>query len=224
MTRFNFKVLRLYKDVPFGFKLYTLIRCAFCSFDEIERYVPEECNVLDVGCGHGIFANLLAIKSERRHVIGMDIIKKKIEIAKSTISGRKNIEFEKGDFWKSTDLKNIGCFTFIDVLYYIPLDEKRKLLQQLYDNLPAGGRLVIKSIYEFPRWKYWCSVFHMSVIDKVVHKGLGKNTHFMTRGQYSSLLADIGFQVDFVDINRGYPYPNCLYICNKSEKGEGVNE
>ena len=91
MMRFDKELLRLYKNVPFRFKIYTLIRCGLCPFSEIEKAVPEDGKILDLGCGHGIFSNFLALKGPGRHVIGTDLLENKINVAISTISKRKNV-------------------------------------------------------------------------------------------------------------------------------------
>lgn len=213
--RFNTKLLALYKNTPLRYKVYTAVRCAVCSFDEIERCIPRAGKILDCGCGHGILANLLAMKSDRRYVVGADINKEKIRVATSTLAGRRNIEFNVDDLERSVNTKDVRCFTFIDVLCYVPLEQKRELLKKIYNILPAKGVLVIKSVQEFPRWKYWFILFHMGTIDKVMHRGFRGNAHFIRKEEYLKLLEDIGFEVRFKDISRGYPYPNCLYICTK---------
>lgn len=214
--RFNARILNAYRNVPISYKVYTLIRCAVCPFEEIERWVPASGRILDCGCGHGIFANLLAIKSPHRHVIGTDILEDKIRIAGSTVGGRTNLEFKIGDFQQSLKMDEIDCYTFIDVLYYVSFEEKAGILKKAYEALPKGGALIIKSIYDKPRWKYWWTVFYMAVIDKSVHRGFARNSYFMRKDDCINLLRDIGFQVRFKDIGRGSLYPNCLYICTKA--------
>lgn len=213
--RFNSELLRLYKNAPLRYKFYTVTRCAICPLIEIEKYVPRDGTILDSGCGHGIFTNLLAMKSNRRYVIGMDISENKIKVATSTLFERKNIEFKVGDLKESLNVKDIRCLTLIDILCYIPLDEKIKLLKKNYNLLQVGGVVIIKSIQEFPRWKYWWTLFHMATIDKLMHRNFAKNSYFLKKEEYLNLLKDIGFEVEFLDISKGYPYSHCLYICNK---------
>jgi len=214
--KFNFELLKLYKNVSLKYKFYTLIRSAVCPFDEIEKFVPAgKSRMLDCGCGHGIFSNLLAMKSDKRHVIGIDINRDKIKVANSTLGLRKNIEFKVGNLRETEVIKDIRCFTFIDVLCYIPLGEKKELLKKIYNILPVGGTLIIKSMQEFPRWKHWLILFHMATIDRLMHNGLKGNSYFVKKEQYLDLLKGIGFEVKFNDISKGYPYPDCLYICTK---------
>ena len=223
MMRFDNKLILLYRNAPLRYKAYTVIRSAICPLIEIERYIPEDGKILDFGCGHGIFANLLAMKSKKRYVIGMDIMESKIEVANSTLFGRRNIEFRVGGIEKSLCEKDIKCITLMDILCYIPFDKKIKLLQGFYNLLPDGGTLIIKSTQETLCWKYWWTLFHMATIDKIIHKSFKANSYFLKKRSYLSLLKDIGFEVEFEDLSKGYPYPHCLYICNKSGENKRVS-
>lgn len=209
--RFNNELIHLYKNAPLRYKIYTLIRYAICPFSEIEKYVPSEGTILDCGGGHGIFANLLAMKSSKRHVIGMDVNEDKIKVAASTLYGRKNIEFKVEDAKEDFSDKDIKCIILID----LPLETERGLLKRLYDTLQKDGVLIIKSIRESPRWKYRWTLFHMAIIDKVIYRSFKRDFYFLKERDYISLLKDIGFEVKSLDISKGYPYSHCLYICNK---------
>jgi len=215
MTKSDNELMRLYKDAPLRYKLYTIIRNSICPLYEIERYVPDAGTILDFGCGHGIFANILAIRSGKRHIIGMDIMEDKIKVANSTLLGRSNIEFLVGDVQKDFCNKHVDCITFIDILCYVPFDKKKELLKSFYNYLRPGGKLVIKTIKEKPLLKYWWTLFHMATIDKIMHRSFEKNSYFLEEKDYIGMLKDIGFKVEFKDINKRYPYSHCLYICSK---------
>ena len=216
MMKSNNELIRLYKDAPFRYKLYTLIRVAICPLYEIEKYVPGKGKILDFGCGHGIFANILAMGASDRNVIGIDIMEDKIKVAKASSSGRNNIGFKTGDIREvlARD-ERVECITLLDTLCYLSLDEKKDLLKRLYRYLESGGLLVIKCIQERPLLKYWWTLFHMATIDKFIHRNFSQNSYFMKRDSYMTLLKDMGFKVEYVDMSKGYPYPHCLYICSK---------
>lgn len=209
------ELLSPYKEAPLRYKFYTIIRCFVCPFGEIEKYVPDFGKILDCGCGHGIFANFLSVKSGNRHVIGLDINADRIKIAASTIKTRKNIEFIAGDIGKYLEISDIKCITFIDVLHYVPFDEKKALLARIFNKLHPNGTLIIKSIYELPYWKYWLTLFHVAVIDKLIHKGFRGSAYFLRKENYLDLLTGLGFKVKFKCMGKGFPYPHCLYICTK---------
>lgn len=211
MMRFNNELIRLYKNVPMRYKIYIVIRYALCPFVEIERYVPREGKIIDLGCGHGVFVNILAMRTSRRYVIGMDIDRNRIGVANLTLVGRENIEFRIADAKEDFPDKDINCITLID----LPLETNIDLLKRLYGTLRKDGVLIIKSIRESPWWKYHMTLFHMATIGKIIYGSFKSNFYFLKEKDYISLLKDIGFEVKFLDISKGYPSSHCLYICNK---------
>lgn len=209
-------LLELYKDAPYAYKIYNIVRYNICPFFEIEKHIPSEGGILDCGCGHGLFTNFLAMKSNKRYVIGMDTNKKKIKAALSSLRGRKNVEFRSGGLEEALFIKDVKCFLLMDVLYFIPLAQKKELLMKFYKMLPNGAALVIKTVQKTPRWKYLWTLFHVTIVDNLFHRGFEGNTYFLKKEEYLDLLKEIGFTVDFKDLSKGYPYPHCLYICTKN--------
>jgi len=216
MTKFNSELLKIYKSAPMSYKLYIAIRGTICPLYDIEQYVPKDGKIVDIGCGQGLFANILAMKSEKRHVIGVDIMPERIKVASNTLAERPNIEFRIGNVEHGWADKDVKCITLMDILCYVPFEKKRAILNKIYSDLPANGTLIIKSIQEQPVFKYWLTLFHMATIDKLMHRCFEKNSYFLKTKEYINLLKDVGFKVDFRDVGRGYLYPHCLYICNKT--------
>jgi len=97
--------------------------------------------VLDAGCGNGFFIpNLL--KGKPKKVIGIDISKWLIEIAKRKITA-KNVEFYQMDLTKKLDFED----NFFDVVVsYNVLQEIKNIstpLREMRRVLKQNGRLVI---------------------------------------------------------------------------------
>lgn len=215
MTRYNAKLTQLYKKSPLKYRLCTLIRNAICPFDEIEKYVPRQGRIVDLGCCHGMFVNILAMKSALRHVVGIDIIEDKIKVAHAASAGVGNVEFKIADVQQGLEDREVDCFTLVDILSYLPFEKKKELLKNMYKCLQPGGLVIIKSMHKSPKWKYLWTLFHMFTIDKIMQTSLNKNTHFMKKEDYLSLFRSVGFETAFKRVDKGYPYPHCLYICKK---------
>ena len=59
-------------------------------------YIPHPCNEsLEIGCGTGAFARLLAVRS--RHVLGLDLSPEMIRIARARSTGFTNIDYQVAD-------------------------------------------------------------------------------------------------------------------------------
>ena len=87
----------IYSNLTYKERIYINIRWRLCPFQKIESLLPEEGVIIDVGCGYGLLSNLVALKSDKRNVIGIDSAEKRILIAQKTVNGRKNIEHLKDD-------------------------------------------------------------------------------------------------------------------------------
>lgn len=97
--------------------------------------------VLDAGCGDGFFIPNL-IKKRPKKVIGIDISKWLIDIAKKEIK-KKNVEFQQMDLTKRLKFKD----NFFDVIIsYNVLQEVRDIstsFKELARALKKGGKLII---------------------------------------------------------------------------------
>nr|WP_273038959.1 class I SAM-dependent methyltransferase [Iningainema tapete] len=118
----------------------------------LESYVPQEGTILDLGCGHGLLSNLLAISSQKRQVLGIDIDAKKISAAQRTIANRSNIKFEIGD--AALCCGSYDAITIADMMYLIPPQTQRVILTNIANALKPNGVLVWKTHSHQPRWKY----------------------------------------------------------------------
>lgn len=56
------EIMKMYSH-DFSTRLYTFLRLKLTPIAMLEKYVPKEANILDLGCGTGIFANILSLCS-----------------------------------------------------------------------------------------------------------------------------------------------------------------
>lgn len=104
------------------------------------KHVPANCqNALEIGCGTGAFARLLAARCQ--HVIGIDLSAEMIRVARSRSSWFENLEFELADAmsWKFAQ----SHFEFISSIATLHHLEQRQLLPKIKDALKPGGVFVL---------------------------------------------------------------------------------
>lgn len=100
---------------------------------KIYNLVPENKNILDIGCSSGNLGATL-IKDKRAKVIGIDIDKNDVELAKKQLTEAKVVDIEEEDF------SNLGKFDVIimaDVIEH--LVDPVKVLKKIKDNLKSNG-------------------------------------------------------------------------------------
>lgn len=108
--------------------------------DFLLKHVPAKCeNALEIGCGTGAFARLLAARC--RHVIGIDLSAEMVRVARSRSSRFENLEFALADAmsWKFPQ----SHFDFICSIATLHHLEQRELLPKIKDALKPGGVFVL---------------------------------------------------------------------------------
>jgi SAM-dependent methyltransferase len=112
---------------------------------ELLRDVPQRVGrALDVGCGTGSFARLLAERAEQ--VDAIDLSPAMIDVARQRSVGHPNIRFEVADFLASPmDNGAYDVIASIATLHHVPL---RSALPRLAAALAPGGTLVVLDLLD----------------------------------------------------------------------------
>lgn len=189
-------------------RLYLLLRFLICPFGQVESFLPKGGRFVDVGCGFGLFANLMAVRSAGREITGCDLAQTRIRMAISSTRDRKNIAFFAADV-ADLDLPECDVITMVDLLHHIHPDSQAAIIKQSYDKLKSGGLLVIKDIDTKPFFKYAFNYLHDFLMTK------GDKVYFLGRRKVSAILEGAGFRVNVRVLKTLAPYPHILYICQK---------
>lgn len=122
--------------------------------------IPQKGNLLDIGCGPGLYARLLS-KSGFCYY-GIDISKYQIAYANQNCFG-ENIEFETLDF-RQMELDRL--YSIVLMLYgiysFYPPNERIELLRKIKNSSVSGGMVIVevftenhyKNRKESSDWKY----------------------------------------------------------------------
>ena len=99
---------------------------------------------LDLGCGTGTFARLLAARSER--VVGLDLSPEMVRVARARSESYPNIEYIVTDVMSWDFPKNrFDCIASIATLHHLPM---QRILQMMKEALRPRGTLLILDIYQ----------------------------------------------------------------------------
>lgn len=109
------------------------------------RYVPQNCETaLEIGCGTGAFARLLAQRCQR--VTALDLSPEMIRVARSRSSQFENLEFQLSDAmtWDFPE-SQFDWICSIATLHHL---RQRELLVKMKDALKPRGVLVVMDLVE----------------------------------------------------------------------------
>ncbi len=196
--------------------IFEFIRNLTCNFEEIESYVPVKGNVLDVGCGHGIFSRMLADTSPKRKVLGIDPSVKKITIAKKNNFGVKNLKFENAYIYKIR--QRFDTAVVVDIIYLFPPKEKERFLKNLGKILKRNGLLVLVINGTKPVWIHKVLVIQEKIMHQILKITYSDydQTYFESENETIKLLEKTGFKIIKIrNIKSIIPYPHLLFLAKK---------
>lgn len=199
-------VLKLFSG--FFERLYVRARFFICPFEQVERHIPKNGKIADIGCGTGLFAFYLALSSKRREVYGIDLNGKRIKRALELKDGVDNVHFEHGDV-RSAHLPKCDAVTMVDLLHHLSFSAQEKLVRQVFDLLPSGGVFVLKDLGAKPVLKAWWNAFHDFVMTR-------EKVYVRDVSVLKSVLESVGFSVEVFDLRTWFvPYNHVLFVARK---------
>ena len=169
------------------------------------KHVPANCeNALEIGCGTGAFARLLAKRCRR--VVALDLSPEMIRVARSRSTEFNNLEFQLADAmqWNFPH----SHFDFVCSIATLHHLEQRELLIKIRDSLKPNGVLVILDLVESDSLvERMCDVVGYGVSGglRLLHNGRlqpptavrkaweqhGKHDHYLTVRQVRALADEI---------------------------------
>jgi SAM-dependent methyltransferase len=108
------------------------------------QQVPAGCGeALDIGCGTGTFARLLAGRAQ--HVLGLDLSPQMIRVARERAACLANVEFQVADVrqWRWPAAR-FDCVATIATMHHLPLAE---MLARMQAALRPGGVLLVLDLF-----------------------------------------------------------------------------
>lgn len=109
------------------------------------RLLPPRLDAaLEIGCGRGAFARLLADRA--RQVVALDLSGEMIRLAEDASTAYPNIAYRQGDIldW-DIPAESFDCVAAIATLHHIPLEP---VLRKVKDALRPGGTLLVLDLYQ----------------------------------------------------------------------------
>ena len=99
---------------------------------------------LEIGCGTGMLARLLAQRSG--HVLALDLSPQMIRMAQQRSTGYTNITYEVGDVLAMNfPAHSFDCIVSVSTLHHMAMDA---ILLKVKDTLKPGGVLLVLDLYQ----------------------------------------------------------------------------
>jgi 2-polyprenyl-3-methyl-5-hydroxy-6-metoxy-1,4-benzoquinol methylase len=204
-------VVALYAPLGPLTQLYVLLRLIAAPMIATARLFPAAGEILDLGCGYGIFAHLLLLANPRRRIVGIDVSPSRIEAARRVSSPHGGPSFQTANA-HNFPKRRFPVIALIDLLHHMSYEEQITLLRLAVGALEEGGTIIVKDLETRPRWKYWVHMLQ----DRLMYRW--QRLYFRPREEMTGLLERMGLVVSVHPLASWRPHPHIVYRCRR--KGE----
>jgi SAM-dependent methyltransferase len=181
--------------------------------DEIGQYLPASGDVLDLGCGFGLFSLYYAQLLPRLRLHGVDLDARRIAIARE--AGRRlglaNVEYTVGDAREFRAQQLYAGAYMLDIVHHVEPTAVRPLFAELHAALMPGASLLVKDVDRYPTYKRWFTY----ALDMLMSPS--SPPHYWAADALQAELQQAGFRVHRHLMIDFLPYPHVLYVCRKPE-------
>lgn len=209
------KILKL--PLPIKERVFIFLRYISTPFCEIEKLVPEEAKILDVGCGHGLLELVLEKKGSQRLVVGIDPDKNKIACAKDIEPILEKTKFYNKSIFEINNNK-FDCIIIADVDYLLNDKEKNKLFKKTKELLNRDGIMILKTVINDRSLGYYLSYLQEIFVVFLFKKTFTKNKefHFLTVEEYERILKINGFEIKKQGkLKKTFYHPHYFFLSKK---------
>ena len=198
-------LVRAYSRVRF-----TILRPPF--LEEIGQYLPVDGDILDMGCGFGLFSLYFASLEPGRRITGVDLDAKRIELATHSAArlGLHNLTYEACDAVTWRTPKRFDAIYMLDLIHHLPVSGVESFLTAVTSRLKPGGILLLKDVAPTPRYK---ALFTLA-LDRLM---VGMDPiRYWPPNELAAILEGLGFEVMRHRMTDILPYPHLLYVCRRT--------
>ncbi len=207
------RVIGQYRSPGLRARTYMRIRWAVAPFDRVLRFVPDSGDLLDVGCGSGLWLTYLALEKPRLRLHGIDTDPRKLEVAATSLAGKAQLrQVSAADLPAGA----FDCITILDVMCLLPDATKTEVIRACHAALRPGGTLVVKDADTRPWWKYAPTAVEELIAVHVMRITHGRPS-FWSMDELAHGVAAAGFRdVQAARIDRGYLHPHVVVCARRA--------
>jgi cyclopropane fatty-acyl-phospholipid synthase-like methyltransferase len=210
---------RAYASESMTTRLHTALRWRTCPFREVADEVPQQGEILDAGCGHGLLTVYLAAQAPARRITGVDIDDDKLDVARRAVLAAHvdhRVSFERvAPDWRSD--RSWDAIVEVDMLYLLGRDRSAAWLSMAAASLAPGGRLVVKELDVTPAWKARWSRFQELLATRVVRITAGDELELVPRAEVVETMTAAGLAVDARRLDRGRLHPHYVAVGTRAD-------
>ncbi len=199
--------------LPILERIFLLLRWLLTPYTQMSQRLPIHGEIIDLGCGHGLFSIHLAKSSPERQVRGRDHDEGRIASARSATREISNVDFEVGDLSEFNGTYN--GIALIDVLHYFSKDRQEAIVAKCFHSLLPGGTLLVREIEPRKTILYGAHCLYEWLAIKLRFTKTASTEMWIRKPEeWISLLRVCGFDVSSERANSRL-FSDILFVCRK---------
>ena len=187
-------------------RLLNTYRPFICPFHRIMGYLGSDDRVLDIGCGTGLWLNLLARTQGLSFGHGVEVNTVKVELANRVKSTADALQFSAigpEEDWPTGDF---NCLTMIDVLHHVPRREQSTFMRRI--DRTHVSKVIFKDIDPAAFLKSKMNTLHDLILSRELPRYCRKEV-------VAAWLEEMGFQIDHVGRHDMLWYSHYLIVAKR---------
>lgn len=202
-------LLDLYRPLSAWDSFYLRARWRLCPYELVGLLLPKGGKILDLGCGYGLLANLIALKNPDTSVVGIDLKASRIRVARRSAVNRDNVRFLLGAV-EEIEMGEYDVVVMTDVLHHLDDAKANTLLKTISSGLSGDGLLAILDVDRRPFWKF-CITY---AIDRLLN--LKNDLFYRSSRGMGGLLEKFSMATErTIQAHKGLPLSDILYLCKR---------
>ena len=201
-------VLSRYNWAPLATRAFITARWLLTPYRRIASFLPARGTLLDLGCGHGLFAFAAIDAFPDLRVIGIDHDAGRVRIAARASNG--DISFSTGDLLKPP-AGTYEAIALLDLMHYFSQADQERIFVRAYEQLANGGALLVREVD--PRGVFnriWERVMTATGFTRTKKEGM----HFRSPQGWTEALERVGFRVKVVPCSF-FLFSDVLFVAEK---------